>query len=102
MIQHRKVQSSNIESWGYDPEERVLEVRFKTATGSGPTFRYLDVPPEAIEGLTKAESVGTYFAKGIKPRYKAQKVEPVTVRRNGEVIAEGTVVLTVPAPIETA
>ena len=102
MIQHRKVQSSNIESWGYDPEERVLEVRFKTAAGSGPLFRYLDVQDETIQGLIKAQSVGTFFAKAIKPRHKAQKVEPVTARRNGEVIAEGTVTLTVPAPEETS
>lgn len=99
-IAHTPVKSSNIKSWGYDPEERVLEVHFKTAACSGPLFRYLDVPPEAIEGLTKAESVWTYLVKGITPRYKAQKVEPVTVRHNGEVIGRGTVTLTVPAPVE--
>ena len=101
-IVHTPVKSSNIESWGYDPEARVLEVRFKTAAGSGPMFRYPDVQDETIQGLIKAQSVGTFFAKAIKPRYKAQKVEPVTVRRNGEVIGSGTVTLTVPAPIETA
>lgn len=101
-IAHTPVKSSNIESWGYGPEERVLEVRFKTAAGSGPLFRYLDVQDETIQGLIKAQSVGTFFAKAIKPRHKAQKVEPVTVRHNGEVIGRATMTLTVPEPIETA
>lgn len=76
-IIHTPVKSSNIESWGYDPTGRILEVRFKSATGTGKLFRYLDVPPEAVEGLTKAQSVGTYFAKGIRARYKGEAVVEV-------------------------
>lgn len=87
MIQHRKVQSSNIESWGYDPEERVLEVRFKT----GILHRFADVPQGAADAMSEAESVGSFFARSIRPFFKGERVEPVTVRRNGEVLAEGTV-----------
>lgn len=76
-ITHRKVQSSNIESWGYDADARILEVRFKSATGTGKLFRYLNVPPEAAEGLAKAQSVGMYFAKGIRARYKGEAVAEV-------------------------
>lgn len=87
MIQHRKVKSSNIESWGYDPEERVLEVRFKT----GALHRFADVPQGAADAMNEAESVGSFFARSIRPFFKGEKVVPVTVRFDGEVIGRGTV-----------
>ena len=70
-IEHRKVSSSNIASWGYDSTARVIEVRFT----SGALHRYHDVPPEAAESFTKAESVGSHFARSIRPFYKGEKVD---------------------------
>lgn len=97
-IVHTPVKSSNIESWGYDPEERVLEVRFKT----GALHRFADVPQGAADAMNEADSVGSFFARSIRPFFKGERVEPVTVRHNGEVIGRGTVTLTVPAPVETS
>ena len=70
-IEHRKVKSSNVESWGYDAATRSLEVRFK----SGALHRFADVPPEAADVMSKAESVGSFFARSIRPFFKGEKVD---------------------------
>lgn len=62
--------SSNIESVGYDPDSRVLEVEFR----GGRLYRYFDVPEEEYDGLMSAESHGKYLAGRIKDRYKHQKL----------------------------
>lgn len=64
------VESSNIESVGYDVESRELEVEFKT----GAVYSYSDVPPEVAEGLLNAESVGRYFAAHVKGVYAYERV----------------------------
>jgi hypothetical protein len=68
---HRlQVESSAIGSVGYDPLMRVLEVEF---VGGG-VYRYLGVPPREHETLMRAESLGTYVNKRIKPYYRFVRV----------------------------
>lgn len=75
------VQSSNLAAVGYDPEAKVLRIRFR----SDDQWDYADVPAEKHAAMLKAPSVGIYFHSHIKPHYKATKVqpEPVTGRPTG-------------------
>lgn len=51
------MESSMIDSAGYDEETRCLQVMFNT----GQVYCYEDVPPEVFEGLLKADSKGRYM-----------------------------------------
>jgi hypothetical protein len=59
------VDSSVISAIGYDVESQVLEVEFRSKR----VYRYARVPPEAVEALLTAKSIGSYFNRRIKPRY---------------------------------
>lgn len=68
---HRlSVESSAIESVGYDPRSRTLEVEYV----SGGVYRYLGVPPREHETLMRADSLGAYVNRSIKPRYRCLRV----------------------------
>jgi len=80
-VNREKVESSNIASIGYDTSTRTLEVEFK----NGNVFQYEAVEPEHHIRLLnagkpgwdkKAPSVGKYFHRYIRPKYKARKIEP--------------------------
>ena len=47
------VQSTGIESVGYDLDSQILTVVFR----KGPVYRYLDVPERVYRGLLTAASV---------------------------------------------
>lgn len=64
-IKREKVDSSNLESVGYDENSKVLEVEFK----SGKVYRYLDVPKFKYVELVNANSKGKYFYSNIKNIY---------------------------------
>jgi len=51
------VESSMVDSVGYDEERRLLQVVFT----SGRVYCYEDVPPEVFQGLLAAESKGQYM-----------------------------------------
>ncbi len=51
------VDSSMVDSVGYDEARRLLQVVFT----SGRVYCYEDVPPEVFQGLLKAESKGQYM-----------------------------------------
>jgi hypothetical protein len=51
------VESSMVDSVGYDEERRLLQVMFT----SGQVYCYEDVPPEVFQGLLEAESKGQYM-----------------------------------------
>jgi lysyl-tRNA synthetase class 2 len=68
---HRlSVESSAIESVGYDAGSRMLEVEFE----GGGVYRYLGVPPRVFETLLRAESHGTYVNRRVKPYYRCLRV----------------------------
>ena len=69
-MNRKGVASSNLESVGYDPGLRVLEVKFR----SGGLYRYFDVSQDEYDGLMAAESHGKYLAARIKGRYMYAEV----------------------------
>lgn len=64
------VQSSNIQSIGYDPDCLVLEVAFL----SGGLYQYDGVPEYVFEEFMSAASHGKYFAAHIKNVYPTRKI----------------------------
>ena len=70
-MKHQDVESGNMESAGYSPESKTLEIRFK----GGGLYSYAGVPQSAYDGLMSAESKGKYFYANIKNSYKWKKVE---------------------------
>ncbi|MBQ2167718.1 MAG: KTSC domain-containing protein [Prevotella sp.] len=64
------MQSSNIQSIGYDPDSLVLEVAFL----SGGLYQYDGVPEYVFEELMSASSHGKYFAAHIKNVYPTRKI----------------------------
>lgn len=64
------VTSSSIVSIGYDERRRVLEVEF---VGGG-VYRYYDVPPDAVETLRTARSIGRTFNAWVRDRYPYEHV----------------------------
>lgn len=64
------VESSHIQSIGYDPDNAILEIEFKK---NGAIYQYYDVPQYEYDELMNAESKGKYFNKNIKS-YQCQRV----------------------------
>lgn len=64
------VESSNIQSVGYDIDTKVLEVKFKR----GGVYRYLQVPEIVYLGLMDATSHGKYLEAHVKGTYHYTKV----------------------------
>lgn len=64
------VDSSNVESVGYDEDSSTLQVEFK----DGSTYQYFDVPQRTFEELRDAASVGGYLAAQIKGVYRYSRV----------------------------
>ena len=66
------VNSSSLRALGYDPEQQVLEVQFS----SGALYRYEAVPPEAVQALLEADSLGRHFNQVFKPQhYRYRRLE---------------------------
>lgn len=65
------VKSSNIQSVGYDPEKRLLEVGFHR----GEVYQYFGVPKQVYEGLLTAPSAGSYLHAHIKGKYPYQAAQ---------------------------
>lgn len=57
LIELKPVISSNIGGIGYDAENKLLKVAFKTKTGSN-IYLYEGVEQETYDDLFKAESIG--------------------------------------------
>jgi hypothetical protein len=69
-MQRAPVQSSNIASVGYDEEQRILEIVFH----GGRVYHYLEVPPERVLSLLRAESKGRFLNSEIKPHFRYRAV----------------------------
>lgn len=65
------VDSSNVESVGYDGNEQILYVRFLT----GAMYIYKGVNNYEFEGLLSAPSVGSYLHRNIKNNYPYERIE---------------------------
>ena len=60
------VNSSNLNSVGYDEQNNILRISFR----SGKMYDYYNVPKQVYVGLMNADSVGRYHAANIVGRYK--------------------------------
>lgn len=65
------INSSTFSHHHYDPNSRVMTVRFK----SGRTYQYDDVPIEKHATFTESASPGRYFNERIKPNHFGRQVK---------------------------
>ena len=70
-MQRKSVDSSVIAEVGYDESSAILEVVFTT----GRTYHYFRVPPSEHQNLLNAKSIGGYFNRRIRPRYRGVEIE---------------------------
>lgn len=63
--------SGNLKAVGYDAATETLDVQF----ASGRTYRYSDVPAKVHEELIGAESIGSYFARNVRPKFPSVDLE---------------------------
>ena len=68
-MERTPVKSSNLESVGYDPATKVLEVGFH----SGRIYEYYGVPPRVHQELMSASSLGKYHASKIRDEYTCEE-----------------------------
>ncbi len=64
------VQSTNIESVGYDIGSQTLEIEFH----GGRVYQYFDVPVAVHSELMAASSHGSFFASDIKGHFRFARV----------------------------
>jgi len=64
------VDSSHVETVGYDPILREIYVTFK----GGTTYRYFDVSESEFNEMLESSSVGSFIANKLKPCKEYQKV----------------------------
>jgi hypothetical protein len=65
------VNSTNIDSVGYNADTQTLTVKFKV---SGQTYEYLNVPQRLYESLMTAESKGKYINNNIRSQFTYRRV----------------------------
>ena len=76
LIELKPVISSNIGGIGYDSDNKLLKVAFKTKTGSN-TYLYEGVEQETYDNLYQAESIGKKLNESIvrqKEKYRYIKL----------------------------
>lgn len=76
LIELKPVISSNIGGIGYDAENKLLKVAFRTKTGSN-TYLYEGVDQEVYDNLFTTESIGKKLNESIvrqKDKYKYIKL----------------------------
>jgi hypothetical protein len=69
------VESSNIESIGYQADMQMLEVEFKGHSGKpNSVYAYDGVPPEIWQQFLASPSKGRFFQESIRGKYKTTKI----------------------------
>lgn len=69
-IEMQPVESSNVESVGYDEDKLSLMVMFK----GGALYEYKNVPPSVHQALIGSDSVGQYLNMMVKPQFEYERV----------------------------
>lgn len=69
-MERQQVNSSEIQSIGFEPLKRTLEIEFTT----GEIIQYYNVPEKIYQGLMRTESHFKYFNALIKNFYKSCRV----------------------------
>ncbi len=62
-MQLMRVNSTNINAIGYDPDSCELQIQFKNGT----VYSYQNIAPDVYDGLLNGDT-GRYFASIIKPQ----------------------------------
>jgi hypothetical protein len=70
-VRFKPVSSSMLRKVRYDPNNRFLDVVFRT----GETYRYKDVPLDEYNKLMKAESHGKYMQMHVIDHYETIRLE---------------------------
>lgn len=71
-MKRQHVESAALESVGYDPDKKILELEF---TDNGGVWQYYQLPTTVYKKFRNADSLGRYFVKEIKGRYEEKKVD---------------------------
>jgi hypothetical protein len=66
-----QVNSSNIQSIGYDSQSAILEVEFT----SGDIYQYFDIPAYLYQQFLQASSHGQFLNDNIRYNYRYQKIK---------------------------
>lgn len=68
-------ESSQLAAYGYDADSQTLAIRFKPTSGApqGSVYHYFDVAPDVFGAMKKAPSVGTFFGKELRGKFKYEK-----------------------------
>jgi hypothetical protein len=69
-MERNHVESSALQSVGYDPEKRILEVKFR----DDGVWQYFSFPPSAYKKFCSASSLGNFFVTKIKGKYPEIRV----------------------------
>jgi len=77
-ITYRPCKSDQVAAFGYDPQSRMLGVKFHGRGDEVSTYHYFDVPQETVDAMAGAESVGRFIKTKIRGcfRYERQPDEP--------------------------
>jgi len=70
-MQTLPVDSTVIAEIGHDPDTNILEVRFH----NGRVYHHFLVPRSEYQALLNAESIGAYFNRFIRPRYRSTRID---------------------------
>ncbi|MGN8071640.1 KTSC domain-containing protein [Mucilaginibacter sp. SG564] len=70
-MQRQVVESSALNSMGYDPSSKILELEFRD---SGDVWQYFGFPVTAYRKFISADSLGNYFVTKIKGKYPELRV----------------------------
>jgi hypothetical protein len=71
-MKRHHVRSSALQSVGYDPERKMLELEFRD---NGGVWQYFDLPVPVYNKFIQADSLGNFFVTRIKGKYREEKVE---------------------------
>jgi len=71
-MKRHHVESSALESVGYDRERKILELEFRD---NGGVWQYLNLPPSVYNKFNRAKSRGKFFVTKIKGKYPEEKIE---------------------------
>lgn len=69
-MQRQKVQSSSIDSIGYNSDSNILEIEFL----NGRIYQFFNVPESIFNGMMSADSHGKYLNDNIKGIYNYKEI----------------------------
>ncbi|HXB10798.1 MAG TPA: KTSC domain-containing protein [Bacteroidia bacterium] len=70
-MKRHHVQSTALQSVGYDPDNKILELEFRE---NGGVWQYFKLPLSVYRRFINSESLGNYFVTKIKGKYREMKV----------------------------